>query len=174
MPDSTDAIDIDLLADTLRLTDGTGFLVRVISSRATAAYERLTAQSDITPQQFGVLLTLHQRGPLTLTELAAAVHLDRSTLGEMTRRMAQRGLLRRRSNGADRRSTKVSNTDAGTQALKRLITGAAALQAELLGPIPLEEQRRFLAHLSRVALADAGPMRAPGKAADLPKRSAQT
>lgn len=155
----TDKTETDRLADTLALADGTGFLVRVVSSRATALYERLTGQSEVTPQQFGVLLTLHQRGPLTLTDLAAAVHLDRSTLGEMTRRMTARGLLQRRDNAHDRRSTLVSNTEAGTAVLKRLVEGAAALQAELLAPLAAEDRRHFLSCLRRIALshADAGP-----------------
>lgn len=149
----TDATDPKQLATTLKLTDGAGFLVRILSSRATATYEELTGQSEVTPQQFGVLLTLHQRGALTLTELATAVHLDRSTLGEMTRRMAARGLIERRDNGDDRRSTKVTISDTGRTALLGLIAGAAALQDRLLAPIPANERRRFLHHLKRVALA---------------------
>lgn len=152
----------DALIDTLKLTDGAGFLVRVVSSRATAVYERLTGQAEVTPQQFGVLLTLHQRGALTLTELAEALYLDRSTLGEMTRRMSARGLIHRRSNGADRRSTKVSIAADGEAALGRLIDGAAALQEILLAPVPPEERRQFLHHLKRVAMAIDAPSEIPG------------
>ena len=151
----------ETLAATLKLADGAGFLVRVVGSRATSAYERLTRQAEITPQQFGVLLTLRQRGGLTLTELADAVYLDRSTLGEMVRRMATRGLVRRQGNGADRRSIEVAIAPAGGTALLRLVEGAAALQDELLAPIPPEDRRLFLHHLKQVALA-------PGTAPDGP------
>ena len=55
------------LARRLKLDKGLGFLVRLLDTRATALYERLTGQNEITPRQFGVLLTLHQQGTLTLT-----------------------------------------------------------------------------------------------------------
>ena len=101
-----------------------------------------------------MLLTLHQRGPLTLTELAEAILVDRSTVGEMTRRMAARGLIDRRENGADARSTKVSIAPAGDIVLAALIEGAAALQVALLAPVPPAERRGFLRNLKRIALAD--------------------
>lgn len=148
--------EINELADRLRLEDGAGFLVRLLHSRATATYEQLTGQSAITPQQFGVLLTLRQRGALTLTELSAAVHLDRSTLGEMTKRMVERGLLKRRENETDRRSSLVSLSANGEAALRNLLAGAAALQDALLAPIPKAERRRFMHHLKRIAMAGDG------------------
>ena len=35
--------------------------------------KKLTAQSEITPRQFGAMLTLYQRGTMTLTELATHI-----------------------------------------------------------------------------------------------------
>src|SRR4051794_40667345 len=60
----------DDIARTLKLDKGLGFLVRLLDTRVHLLYEQLTGQNDITPRQFGVLLTLHQQGTLTLTELA--------------------------------------------------------------------------------------------------------
>ena len=77
------------IARTLKLDNGLGFLVRLLDTRFKTLYEQLTAQSDITPRQFGVLLTLHQRGTLTLTNLARYIQVDRSTLGEMVSRMEE-------------------------------------------------------------------------------------
>jgi DNA-binding MarR family transcriptional regulator len=90
------------IARRLKLDKGLGFLVRLLDTRVNVLYERLTAQNDITPRQFGVLLTLYQQGTLTLTELAAHIRVDRSTLGEMITRMAERSLVSKRSNGNDR------------------------------------------------------------------------
>jgi hypothetical protein len=63
------------IARTLKLDKGLGFLVRLLDTRFKTLYEQLTAQSDITPRQFGVLLTLHQRGTLTLTNLARYIQV---------------------------------------------------------------------------------------------------
>ena len=141
----------DVLAARLKLDDGAGFLVRVLGARATALYEELTGQAEVTPRQFGALLTLYQQGSLTLTDLARAIAVDRSTLGEMVRRMAAHGLVRRRDNGADRRSANVSLTPKGTAAVLHLVTGAAALQDALLAPIPPGDRAQFLRCLKRIA-----------------------
>src|SRR5664279_5819784 len=107
------------IARRLKLDKGLGFLVRLLDTRVHLLYGQLTAQNDITPRQFGVLLTLHQQGTLTLTELAGHIRVDRSTLGEMINRMAERSLISKRNNGSDRRSAEVLLAPAGRSALFR-------------------------------------------------------
>jgi DNA-binding MarR family transcriptional regulator len=118
--------------------------VRLLETRATALYEKLTAQSEITPRQFGVMLTLYQHGTLTLTELATHIRVDRSTLGEMINRMSDGGLIRKESNDADRRSATVTLARSGEKTLLRLVSGAAQLQEELLAPLPPDDRAHFL------------------------------
>ena len=89
----------DEIAGNLKLDKGLGFLVRLLDTRVHLLYEQLTGQNEITPRQFGVLLTLYQQGTLTLTELAGHIRVDRSTLGEMINRMAERSLITKRNNG---------------------------------------------------------------------------
>src|SRR5258705_4729318 len=105
------------LARTLKLDKGLGFLVRLLDTRVHLLYEQLTAQNDITPRQFGVLLTLYQQGTLTLTDLANQIRVDRSTLGEMINRMAKRSLISKRNNGNDGRSAEVLLAPAGKTVL---------------------------------------------------------
>jgi hypothetical protein len=85
-----------------------------------------------TPRQFGVLLTLHQQGTLTLTDLARHIRVDQSTLGEMIYRMAVRSLIIKRDNGEDRRSAEVLLAPAGRKVLLRIVAGAA--QTIAVGP----------------------------------------
>src|ERR1700716_4272118 len=129
---------------TLKLDKGLGFLVRLLDTRVHLLYEQLTAQNDITPRQFGVLLTLHQQGTLTLTELAGRIRVDRSTLGEMINRMAERSLISKRNNGSDRRSAEVSLAPAGKTVLLAIVSGAAQLQSALLAPLPAEDRANFM------------------------------
>jgi DNA-binding MarR family transcriptional regulator len=139
------------IARRLKLDHGLGFLVRLLENRATALYEQLTAQSEITPRQFGAMLTLYQRGSMTLTELAMQIRVDRSTLGEMINRMSNKGLIRKQVNDADRRSATVTLARPGEQALLRLVAGAAQLQEELLAPLPAADRAHFLRCMRLVA-----------------------
>lgn len=139
------------IARQLKLDKGLGFLVRLLDTRVNVLYEQLTAQSEITPRQFGVLLTLHQQGTLTLTELAKHIRVDRSTLGEMINRMAERSLIGKRNNGSDRRSAEVLLAPAGKNALLKIVAGAAQLQTALLAPLAAEDRAHFLRCMKLVA-----------------------
>jgi DNA-binding MarR family transcriptional regulator len=139
------------LARRLKLDKGLGFLVRLLDTRVNVLYEQLTTQNDITPRQFGVLLTLYQQGTLTLTELAQHIRVDRSTLGEMINRMAKRSLISKRDNGNDRRSAEVQIAPAGKAVLLKLVTGAAELQTALLAPLAAEDRAHFMHCMKLVA-----------------------
>lgn len=139
------------IARTLRLDKGFGFLVRLLDTRFNFLYEQLTTQSEITPRQFGVLLTLYQRGTLTLTELAGHIRVDRSTLGEMISRMEERSLITKRINENDRRSAEVSLAPFGKHALLELVSGVSQLQTVLLAPLAPEDRPRFMRCMKFIA-----------------------
>ena len=139
------------IARTLKLDKGLGFLVRLLDTRVHLLYEQLTAQNNITPRQFGVLLTLYQQGTLTLTELAGHIRVDRSTLGEMINRMAEKSLITKRNNGSDRRSAEVLLAPAGKAVLLKIVAGAAQLQTALLAPLPAEDRAHFMRCMKLVA-----------------------
>jgi DNA-binding MarR family transcriptional regulator len=141
----------DEIARRLKLDKGLGFLVRLLDTRVHLLYEQLTGQNDITPRQFGVLLTLYQQGTLTLTELAGHIRVDRSTLGEMINRMAERSLITKRNNGSDRRSAEVLLAPAGKAMLFEIVAGAAQLQGALLAPLPAEDRAHFMRCMKLIA-----------------------
>jgi DNA-binding MarR family transcriptional regulator len=141
------------LGQRLKLDSGVGFLARVLAGQATSAYEQITGQADITPQQFGVLLVLYQQGTITLTELTLSTRADRSTVGEMVSRMKGRGLVERTPGEDDRRKSLVSITQKGRDALLELLPHMPALQERLLAPIPAADRRQFL-HNLRLIVSD--------------------
>jgi DNA-binding MarR family transcriptional regulator len=143
------------IARTLKLDRGLGFLVRLLDTRVHLLYEQLTAQNNITPRQFGVLLTLYQQGTMTLTELAKHICVDRSTLGEMINRMAKRSLISKRDNGNDRRSAEVLLAPVGKTVLLKIVTGAAELQTALLAPLAAEDRAHFMRCMKLVAEPEA-------------------
>src|SRR4030088_827136 len=149
--DARSANGAEEIAGTLKLDKGLGFLVRLLDTRVHLLYEQLTAQNDIPPRQFGVLLTLHQQGTLTLTDLAGHIRVDRSTLGEMINRMAERSLISKRNKGSDRRSAEVSLAPAGKNALLAIVSGAAQLRGALLAPLPAEDRANFMRCMKLIA-----------------------
>ena len=142
------------LANALRLRDGLGFQARVISARANQLFLDLTGQAAITPGQYAALLTLHQDGALTLTELASAISVDRSTLTAMVRRLERAMLIVRVGNGADRRSAVVSLSPEGQAAVQRLTPGAAKVQEVLLAALGQAERRQLMSWIRAIAMVN--------------------
>jgi DNA-binding MarR family transcriptional regulator len=131
-----------------------GYLIRRLDSRAASLYETFTGQSDLTPRQFGVLLTLFQAGPLPQSELGNRLHLDRSTLGEMLQRMVERRLVERRAHERDRRAVEITVTDTGKSALLAAVQQALEAQKALLSPLPDYLRPVFLKCLQILADAE--------------------
>lgn len=148
------------LADEFVLHRAPGYLLRQLDSRAAALYEVHTGQSDLTPRQFGVLLTLFQSGPLSQTELGTALHLDRSTSGEMLQRMLERKLVSRQPRKEDRRAIEIVLTPQGRRALLKTIERASAAQQALLSPLPDYLRPVFVKCLQILAEADPAAARA--------------
>jgi DNA-binding MarR family transcriptional regulator len=131
-----------------------GFLIRRLDSRAAAIYEKFTGQSELTPRQFGVLLTLFQSGSLAQTELGNRLHLDRNTLGEMLQRMVEKKIVERRPHAHDRRAVEIVLTPAGKSALLGTVQQALKSQEELLAPLPIYLRPVFLKCLEILAAVE--------------------
>jgi DNA-binding MarR family transcriptional regulator len=136
------------------LAEKPGFLFRRLDTRATLLYQKHTGQAEITPRQFGVLLMLYQNGRMTQAELAKAVFIDKSTLGEMLQRMVDRGLVHRRIPEEDRRTAELWLSDAGRQMALSFVPQAEAAQQELVAPLPVEYRALFLKCLKMLADAE--------------------
>jgi DNA-binding MarR family transcriptional regulator len=82
----------------------------------TAAYDQALAESGLRLTQFSILYKLATRGPQTITDLSAAMAMDRTTLGRNLRLLEEDGLLRLGS-GADRRERLADLTAMGRRKL---------------------------------------------------------
>src|SRR6478735_4179377 len=149
----TKAVSAAEVARHWQLESGLGFLIRLLESRYDLLYQMVTAQNEITPRQFGVLMALFQQGPLTPSVLAEHISCDRNTLSEMLKRMASRKLIAKRSNPEDGRSVQVQITAKGEAALLSVVPAAAELQELLLAPLRKEDRAHFLKCLLVIAKA---------------------
>ena len=91
---------------------------RLVDALVQAAFDvmgvltRVAAENDLSLTQLRVLAILRDRRP-TLSELAAHLGLDRSSISGLIDRAVQRGLVVRTRDEEDRRSSRVALTDAG-------------------------------------------------------------
>lgn len=130
--------DTLLLADRLRLA--VGRLAR-----------RLRQQSlgGLTPSQRSILATLDRSGPITLSRVAEIEAVSRPAASGIVSRLEERGLIERRANPADRRSTLLALSEKGETVLeegRRERTAVLAVRVQRLS----EQDRRTLANAIEV------------------------
>jgi DNA-binding MarR family transcriptional regulator len=108
---------------------------------------RQQAGGDLSPTQGAALNTVACHGPLTPSELAAREKIQRPTATRVLARLEEAGLIERTADPADRRSSLVSTTPAGTELLASVRDRKDAYLAQRLDRLSPED----LAALDRAA-----------------------
>jgi DNA-binding MarR family transcriptional regulator len=104
--------------------------------------------ADITPRQLAVLITLDESGGANQQALSEHTGIDRSTLGEIIRRLVLRGLVDRRRNGEDARAYVVRLTSEGQHLLRQVELPTRNVDQRVLSALPENRRERFLDLLS--------------------------
>lgn len=111
---------------------------------------RISAEHDLSLTQLRVLGILRDRRP-RMSDLAAFLGLDKSTLSGLVDRAARRGLMTRAPNPTDKRAVDVLITDAGRELTERMYQEARTALAPATGRLD-EQQRLQLAQLLQPVL----------------------
>lgn len=90
------------------------------------------AKCDLPPGSLWLLRRVGEAGPLRLTDLAAALGVDPSTVAPQTKRLESEGLLSRKSDPRDGRAVLLSATRAGRALIERAHAVRGAMLAEFL------------------------------------------
>lgn len=96
----------------------TCFRVRRLARRMTQFYDEVLAPVGISINQFGVLGALRHGGPLTMSDLARLLGMDRTTLTRNLRPLQAAGLVSIEP-GRDQRQRIVAATEPGRAALRQ-------------------------------------------------------
>jgi len=104
-------------------------LTRRASRSLTELYERELAPYGITLPQFSLLRAAANSGPLGITELAAYLNLDRTTLGRNLKLLETQGLVVFVANEHDQRERLVTLTRSGAKVSKEALAAWQAAQA---------------------------------------------
>jgi DNA-binding MarR family transcriptional regulator len=102
---------------------------------------RQQAPEALSPSQLSVLSTLESHGPLTPTELAAAERVKPPTITRVAAILAEAGLVRRKSDPGDRRSSRVELTARGRELIERDRRRKTAYLAKQIAKLSEEEVR---------------------------------
>jgi DNA-binding MarR family transcriptional regulator len=134
------------------LTRAPGHLIR----RAQQMHQTLWAQrvgSDLTSVQFAVLALLARQPEIDQRTLGVSLSIDTSTLADVCRRLADKGLLERRRDVNDARRYVLRVTPSATTLLKRTIPVVDAVGDALLVNLSPDERDTLIDLLQRVLLS---------------------
>jgi DNA-binding MarR family transcriptional regulator len=131
-----------------------GFLVRRLHQIHVALFQEKCAAFEITPLQYSLLSALAVRETADQTTLAADVALDRTTTTGALKRLQARNFIERGIDREDRRARNCRLTSAGRKLLERMEASARAAHRETLTGLSRIEQKRFVAMMQRVVVAN--------------------
>lgn len=141
-----------LAPDTLaRIEDSLTTIVRSASLPRTR--QRLLAEAGLTidASAYPLLRALGVLGSARLTELAAEVALEPSTVSRQVKTLQAAGLVTREADPTDGRASALTLTPEGRKALRKVVDARRRLIAELVSGFSVSEQRSLAALLGRLA-----------------------
>lgn len=112
---------------------GTGFLLARLGSLAARSWQAFLAERGITQIQYATLMVLAECGSLGQMRLAQLVAVDARNLVAVLDRLAERGLIVRETDMADRRRRKVRLTAGGAALVHELARDAGRTRDQFLG-----------------------------------------
>jgi MarR family transcriptional regulator, lower aerobic nicotinate degradation pathway regulator len=125
----------------------------LISQTGIRAHRLLTdalAKADARGYDYRVLAAVQEFGPTSQATLGRRTDMDRSDVAETVDDLAERGLVERSADPADRRRNIIAITPAGTRRLRQLDQLMSDVQDELLTPLSRRERQTLVRTLKRV------------------------
>ncbi|MBO2464067.1 MarR family winged helix-turn-helix transcriptional regulator [Actinomadura violacea] len=139
-----------------RLLGITTFVLAQVGRAGRVRMGRLMDEHGLGLWHFAVLSALDDASPASQRELGERLRIDPSDLVEVVGRLEAAGFVRRERDPSDRRRYVVEPTAEGRAELDEIGRRAAALDAELLAPLPAEDRAAF-ERMARVLLAHHDP-----------------
>jgi len=112
----------------------TGYLIRRAQQAHLAAWTRIVS-TEISTEQYAILVTLDRLGEASQRELCDEIDLDRSTIADLVSRMERRDLIARQRSREDARRNTVTLTDHGRAERIRLRPLVAQVEDALTGAL---------------------------------------
>src|SRR3989454_749155 len=131
----------------------------VVLARAFDAVERHSrasiARFQLGTTEFGVLEVLYHKGELPVCEVQRRILVESSSTTYVVDKLVQRGLVRRRPSGSDRRVTLLALTPAGRRLIQRIFPSHAHAMRHAVAALPPREQAQAVRLLRALGLGAA-------------------
>jgi MarR family transcriptional regulator, lower aerobic nicotinate degradation pathway regulator len=124
------------------------------------------ARADARKWHYALLAALQEFGPASQAALSRRTRIYRSDLVAVINELADRGLIQRAPDPADRRRNVITMTPQGRRYLRKLDKLVVAIQEDLLAPLTQPERDQLVRLLAR--LLDHHARAAPGPTGDQP------
>jgi len=132
------------------LPDLVGYQIRLAQIAIFRDFRKALGELDITPGLFGVLVLIEANGGMKQTELARAIHLDRSTVVNVIDNLEAMKLVERRPVDGDRRSKALFLTAPGKTLLQKLKRQVADHEKRLASNLSAAERQKLVDLLQRI------------------------
>ena len=128
--------------------------LRQAARHVTRFYDAFLFPAGLRTTQFSILAKLRQRGPLTITALAAEMVMDRTTLGRNIQPLQRKGLVAVASGRRDHRSKELLLTETGLERLRAADAPWREAQQRLSAVLGLERASALRELLHTVSVTD--------------------
>lgn len=143
-PEPTGGVDLGLLPNLI------GYQLRLAQVAIFRDFRKSLGEYDITPGLFGVLVLIEANAGMKQTDLARAVHLDRSTVVNVIDNLETMNLVERRAVEGDRRSKALFLTANGKTLLQKLKRQVAEHERRLARNLSTAEREQLVELLQRI------------------------
>jgi DNA-binding MarR family transcriptional regulator len=143
-PQTTPGIDLGMLPDLV------GYHLRLAQVALFRDFRKALGDLDITPGLFGVLVLIEANAGMRQTELARAIHLDRSTVVNVIDNLEAMRLVERRAVSGDRRSKALFLTSPGRTLLQKLKRRVLEHEKRLAANLSAAERQKLVDLLQRI------------------------
>jgi DNA-binding MarR family transcriptional regulator len=131
-------------------------LLVAVSARSLASVDE-----TLTLPQFRMLVVLHERGPLSLSMLAAELDVQPSTALRMIERLVVAGTVERGTAPTDRRASVISLTDKGRRTVAETTGRRRAELTRIVEAMPVTHRRGLIRALHAFSYAGSEPSALP-------------
>jgi DNA-binding MarR family transcriptional regulator len=132
------------------LSARTSYLLGRAAARVQALGEHDLEPLGITPREYSVLAVLAERSPLSQTQVAEALGLDRTTILKLGASLERKRLVVRARSASDARAYAVALTPAGDRLRAQAFELLLACEAQFLTPLDRRERQELHDLLARL------------------------